>query len=205
MKKLYLASSIESSAHKISQDIGPQTKNMTLVFINTAAESEEGDKQWLKNDRQAWKGTGFKITDYTFTGKKAFQIKEDLEKFDVIHINGGNSLYLMQQMRQTGADKIVKGMVEKGKIYVGSSAGSIVAGPNISFFKNIENRNAAPKLTNFIGLSLVNFVIFPHWGSDSFREYHANGIKKSYVTDQNFILLADDFYIKVEDGVFEIK
>jgi uncharacterized FlgJ-related protein len=51
VKQIYLASSINNTAKSIAEKIG-SAKNKKLVFITTASEVEEGDKQWLENDRQ---------------------------------------------------------------------------------------------------------------------------------------------------------
>lgn len=51
MKKLFLTSSISFVASDIAKRL--KKRNLKLVFIDTAAEVEEGDLQWLKDDRKA--------------------------------------------------------------------------------------------------------------------------------------------------------
>ena len=54
MKRLFLTSSVHAVAHDIAKKVD-LSKGNKLVFIVTAADIEEGDKTWLKNDRQALK------------------------------------------------------------------------------------------------------------------------------------------------------
>lgn len=108
MKRLYLASSIDKTADSIAKDIGK--KNLKLAFITTASEVEEGDKDWLENDRQGLKKAGFDLFDYTITRKSFRNIDKDLGKADVVHINGGNTFYLSLQAKKSGFDKWIKGL-----------------------------------------------------------------------------------------------
>ncbi len=66
--KLFLTSSVHAVAHDITKKVN-LSKAKKLVFIDTAAEIEEGDKTWLKNDRQALMDAGFEVDDYSITGK----------------------------------------------------------------------------------------------------------------------------------------
>ena len=52
-------------------------------------------------------------------------------EFDVIYFTGGSTAYLLQRMKDTKFDAITKKMVYANKVYVGVSAGSIIATPSI--------------------------------------------------------------------------
>ena len=105
MKKLYLASSIDVTAGAIAEDIGGDPKKLKLAFISTAAESEKDNKEWLKNDRNGLVKAGFDLSDYTITNKTPQKIDNDLRNADIIHVNGGNTFYLLLQARKSGFDK----------------------------------------------------------------------------------------------------
>lgn len=204
MQQLFLTSSV----NKVASDIVKRldlSKGNNLVFIDTAAEPEEGDKTWLKNDRQALVDAGFAVTDYTITDKKINQLRDDLIKFDFIYLSGGDTFYLLEKSQKTGFFSLIKKLVkEKGKIYIGTSAGSIIAGqkcpdyllPN-SVIKKIENRD---------GYGFVNFTILPHWGSEGFRKKYLGGrLKKAYKLDQvPLLILTDNQYVHVVGDCCEI-
>src|SRR5690606_3882523 len=101
------------------------------LFITTAADVEEGDKQWLEDDRNALLEAGFPLRDYTIAGKTPEQIRNDFESVTGLYFSGGDTFYLLHQLQETGAKEIVEDLVHKGMLYIGTSAGSIVAGPDI--------------------------------------------------------------------------
>ncbi len=70
-------------------------------------------------------------------------------------------------MRRSGFYKMIKPLL-KTRIYVGVSAGSMVAGPSIEICqtKIIKDKNKVG-LKDLTGLSLVDFVVLPHVGNYS--------------------------------------
>lgn len=212
MKRLYLAASIDRTGPAIAKDIEEATvkkaQELKMAFISTAAEGSIGsDKSWLDNDRNGLVKGGFNLFDYTITDKTPSQIETDLKDCDVIHVNGGNSYYLLYQMRQSGFDKWIKKEVESGrKIYTASSAGGVVISPNIESIRLPEYEEDARKLGTFEGIGLVDFLLYPHWGSKNFKsKYFDHRLKLAYKPENKIILLNNWQYIKVEDDMYKIK
>lgn len=204
MKPILLASSIaDSGPDVVKKYLKP---GMTCLFINTAGEIETGDKQWQINDRQGLVDGGLKVDEYTLSGKSRVQVAETLNKYDIVHVNGGNSFYLLQQMRKCGFDEIIRDYVSKKIVYLGSSAGSIVAGPDIQTVHHMDKMALAPELKDTIGLGLVNVCIMPHWGSDDFKDKFLNH-RLEYIYRKGFriILLNDDQYLVGLGGKFTIE
>lgn len=204
MKKLFLASSVETTGPAIGKEIG-YPENLELVFIDTAGEPEE-DKQWIADDRKGLEKAGFNITDYTITNKSSSDIEKDLNSFDVVHVNGGDTFYLLIQARKSGFDKWIKEKVERGeKIYIGSSAGSIACAPNTMNSKFFENEEYFDQLKTYEGFGLVDFLVFPHWGSDLFMDKYLNHRMEIAYKQENKIILLNDFqYVKVGGDMFKI-
>jgi len=205
MKKLYLASSIEVTAAAIAKDIGKDPKKLKLAFISTATEPEKGNKNWLDNDRSGLVRAGFNLFDYTITDKTPQNIENDLRNTDIIHVNGGNTFYLLLQARKSGFDKWIKKAVNNGKIYTGSSAGSIIASPNIEVLRILEIKIYKEKLITYDSFGLVDFIIFPHWGSRDFKNSYLNHrIDFAYKPENKIILLNDRQFVKVENDMYKI-
>lgn len=204
--RLFLTSSVHAVAGKVAKDIGPSAKGMTLAYIDTASEVEKGDKQWMLDDIAALEKAGFVLTQYTFTGKTAKQIEKDLSAFDALYMEGGNTFYLLQVMQQTGAYAVVQKLVRTGKLYIGTSAGSIIAGPDIEPLARLDKLEDAPHLRGYAGLGLVDVVIMPHWGSGEFRKkYRLHQLGENYTTKYKIILLSDNYYLDVHDKTYQIK
>ena len=124
---------------------------------------------------------------------------------DVLHVHGGNSFYLLLQSRKSGFDKFAKKFIDNGGIYIGSSAGSVVAAPDIEIIRRIELDNLVEELKTFNAFNLVDFIILPHWGSEKFRNvYLDERIENSYVEGNKIILLTDTQYVLVEGDMYRI-
>ena len=205
MKRLYLASSIDRTGVDIGKDIGRDPKKLKLAFISTAAEIEEGEKKWLKDDKQGLERAGFNLFEYTITGKTPERIKEDFKDVDIIHVNGGNEYFLMQEVIKSGFDRFVNKWVDSGKIYIGSSAGSIIMGPDMGPTYTKEDIERAPELKNLKGLGIVDFVILPHWGQNHFKDFYLQyRMKHNYKPKNKLILLNDWQFVKVEGNMYKI-
>jgi len=202
MKTLFLTSSISFVADDLAKKID-QTKYKRLVFITTASEAEEGDKIWQDNDRNALIDHGFEVFDYTLTGKTSEELKKNLSTFDIIHVSGGNTFYLLQQVQKSGFADFLRESIDQGKIYTSTSAGSQIVGPDIWPLRREEK--PSPELTDYKGIGLVDFVVFPHWGSDHFNLlYLTHRININYNTDHKIMLLTDHQYIQVKDDWYQL-
>lgn len=178
---------------------------MKLTFIPTAAEVEEGDIQWLEDDRQALVDVGFQVTDFTVTGKTKDEVKAILEKSDFVFVSGGNTFFLLQEMKKSGFAELITHYVDNGLIYGGTSAGSIVAGPDISLVEGLDDPILAPEITDHKGLGLVDVVVFPHWGSEHFQNRYEKVMNSGYKKGLKIILLTDDQYLLVNRGTYSIE
>ncbi len=195
--RLYLTSNLYSVAEEVGQRVLKQTKNKKLVFIPTAAEGEKGDKSWLEEDRQALFAAGFEVLDFSITDRTQEQVAAVLEGVGSVCVGGGNTYYLLEKIRQSGFDQLVPQLVKKGLIYIGSSAGSIVAGPSIE--TSLDDRKITPNLTDYAGLNLTDISVRPHWGSDHFRKKYLKEMPRLYSLPYKFVLLNDQQFLSIED------
>ena len=202
--ELFLTSSVHAVAYDIAKRVNLSKANR-LVFINTATEpkGEREDLEWLMNDRQALVNAGFTVIDYTITGKSKNELEKDLNNFDYVYMSGGNTAYLLEQSQRSGFISVIKDFVKsKNKVYIGTSAGSIIAGPRLPDYFSDEDAD----LQDANGYGFVNFTLLPHWGSEDFREkYLGKRLKIVYKKDQvPLLLLTDDQYVHVKDGYIQI-
>lgn len=205
MKTLFLTSNANTVINDVVTRFERSPQGMRLVFITTAAEGEAGDKKWLQQDRDALTSVGFEVTDYTLTGKSEEDVRLDLVGYEVIFFSGGNTFYLLEQIQKSNSTEFFREEIEKGVIYIGSSAGSVVAGPTIEIIKNLDAVENAPDLKGFTGLNLVDFVVLPHWGSQYFKEQYLNSrLEPAYSLENKVILLTDNQYIHVTDDWYQI-
>jgi len=211
MGRLFLCSSVADVGGEVVGELSKlfdkPLSDLKVAFITTAAEGENpDDMDWIMDDRNGLTSAGLKVFDYTITGKGMSDFESDLSDCDVIHVNGGNTFYLLLQMKKTGFDLFIRKFVDKGGFYIGSSAGSMVASPDIYVARKIETKTFEGELPDFKGLGLVNFIIFPHIGSEYFRDiYLKSRFENAYNEDGNIIiLLRDSQFVIVEDDMYRV-
>lgn len=152
---------------------------LNLAFIPTAANLEEGDKWWLIQDLEACKKLGLKQLDIVDISALPQQVwKKRLEEADILLFSGGNTYHLMHWLNVENSGDIIKEML-KTKIYVGVSAGSLVATPNISNAGD-EKESVTEIGEEAIekGLDLVDFMFEPHINNKHFPDRTFEKIEK---------------------------
>jgi len=85
--------------------------------------------------------------------------REAIEQTDAIFIGGGNTFRLLKALQDLDLLDSIRRKVEGGAPYIGSSAGSNVAGPTIKTTKDMPI--VQPR--SFDSLGLVPFQISPHF------------------------------------------
>ena len=93
---------------------------------------------------------------------------------------GGNTFFLLQELRRSGADALIHQRISEGCWYLGESAGAAVAAPDISYLAPMDEPSLAPALTSTAALGLVDFYPLPHmdneWMGVAAREILSTGL-----------------------------
>lgn len=168
MKKLFLSSSFIDVAEFLQPFAGDKLQDKTITFIPTASIPEEY-RGYVENDRKAFEKLGIIVDEMDISTTSYQTIKKTVEKNDFIYISGGNTFYLLQELRRTGADEIVISAIEKGKLYIGASAGSIIMSKNIKYVEQMDDSTKAENLTDYNALGVVDFYTLPHHTNEPFR------------------------------------
>ena len=168
MKKLFLSSSFKDVAALFEQFAG-DVKGKTVTFIPTASVVEKVTF-YVKSGKKALEAMGLIVDELEISTASADEIASKLAQNDFIYLSGGNTFFLLQELRKTGADQLIAEQVAAGKLYIGESAGIIVAAPNIEFAKAMDSVKKAPELNGFDGISLVDFYPVPHHTNAPFKQ-----------------------------------
>ena len=200
MKPIFLTSSVHAVASHIGKVINPTATGDKLLFITTATEVGLGDKSWMEDDKQALAKTGFLITDFTLTNKSEDKVTKALSTVDAVYVEGGNTYYLLYQMQQSGFTKVIHQFVPEKITYIGTSAGSIVACPDIEVLALGDSPADAPELKDFQGLGFTDLSLLPHWGSAHFQRDFEKVLRVMYHDHPNkYVLLNDYQYLKITE------
>ncbi len=125
---------------------------------------------YVNNDKKAFEKLGLLIEELNVTDHSKQEIKNILEKNDYIYVSGGNSFYLLQELKNTYADKLIIDQINKGKLYIGASAGSLILAPNIEYVNKMDDKRKAAKLSRYQSLGVVDFFPLPHHTNPPFKE-----------------------------------
>lgn len=175
-------------------------KKMTVAFIPTAADPEK-DRWFVDKAREELKGMGFAVLDIDLKEYNYESLLKKLSSADIIYVNGGNTYYLLYWIRKSGFDKVIRELLERGKIYVGSSAGSIVAGPDIGLAGWEPGGDVNDvKLEDLAGIGMVSFAISPHFQVDSLEKLE----KRRQKFFHEVVALSDGQAVKVTNEEYEI-
>jgi peptidase E len=147
-------------------------KPWKLCHIVTAglAGRPDGDRSWMSEpwvaeEERQLRMHGFACDNIDVAGWQGHSLAGHLAGFDVLYIQGGNTFYLLDQLRRSGADKIIRDLVTGGQtVYCGISAGSVVACPDMAvagWSPDWDHNEVG--LTDFAGLGLVPFILSPHF------------------------------------------
>lgn len=201
MKTLFLASMFSATKDKFRENI-TIVPGMKAAFIPTAADKYDV-KPWMDADRQALVDMGMDVEDVDLKGKNTDELYSSLKTKDIIFVSGGNSFYLLYYVNQSGFNKIIDRLLNEGKIYIGSSAGSVLVGPTVEPVKTMDDPLDAPNLKSFEGLNLVDFVILPHYGKEKYEQQYQD-ILKEWSGSVKIQLLKDDEAVFIQGHNFKV-
>jgi peptidase E len=164
MKTLLLASNGEFIYKYGDKLFHKPLRKMKLAYITTAGK-DVSDTSYLKRHKDRMKKLGFNYEEIDIEGKNAKELRKLLQGKEAVHVEGGNTYYLLKHARKSGLKKVLEDLTEKGLIYIGTSAGSYLMTPGIqmSSWKKEKKPRNRHGLTDLRGLNLVPFLLFAHY------------------------------------------
>ena len=135
-----------------------ELKNKKVLYITTAVDGEKGDNSsWVNKEYATILDLGIaepNITEYKIGNEI------NIDNYDIIYMMGGNTIYLLYMIRKYNFGAVIKDFLNKGKIYIGSSAGSQVLGTTINLNAIYEDNSVG--MTDFTALGFVDGEVVPH-------------------------------------------
>ncbi|MDR1464511.1 MAG: Type 1 glutamine amidotransferase-like domain-containing protein [Oscillospiraceae bacterium] len=181
MKRLFLASLFADVAGAFSVFAG-DCIGKKAVFIPTASlhENKLIRPFYVGADRRTLTRLGMVVENLEISTAPQAEMERKIRNADVVFVAGGNTFFLLQELRRTGAGALLRTHIDQGKLYIGASAGSIVLSPDIAYAKLMDPPAAAPGLHgDFSALSAVDFSTVPHCVDFPFKKAAAK-ITKTY-------------------------
>lgn len=134
-----------------------------LLYLPTALVHPSNIQAGVRWIRQVFEPLGIRNIEAwpTLAGKTA----SDLDEFDALYLGGGNTFYLLQQLRHHKLDLALENFARAGKPVYGGSAGAIILGYDITPSAHIDENIIG--LTDFSGLDLAfGYSIWCHYTAE---------------------------------------
>lgn len=177
MKKLILTSTgltTKSIINELYQMLNKNIDQIRVLFIPTAALTKD-DQLMIPLCFQELVDLGILANNIISYNCDRYISENELNEYDIIYFCGGDENYLMKKINECNIYNEISKAVSNNLIFIGVSAGSMIASDNIEHKK---------------GLGLVSLQINPH----ATKEVTPNGI---VFNKDNIINLADNHAIIV--------
>ena len=202
MKNMILTSSLYESIELVKKFLDKNTESKKILFIPTAANVEEY-KKYMHLTQKAFEDFGYEVENFDVSVFSEEIAKEKLSEAKIVFISGGNTFYLLQELKRKNLITYLKERIENGLLYIGESAGSVIAAPDIEYASIVDDKTLATELDDYAGLNLVDFYIVPHFEEEPFVESSRKTVEL-YKDKLDLKLINNKEAILVENNNFTI-
>ena len=203
MKNLFLCSYFAGVKDTFKDFMNNDTKGKKVLFIPTANIDEE-TKFLVDEAKEVFESLEMEVEDLEISKLDEKTIKNKIEKTNYLYIGGGNTFYLLQELKRKNLIDFIKNRVNFGMTYIGESAGAIITSKDIEYNDLMDDKTIAKDLKEYLGLNLVDFYVVPHLNEFPFEESSKQTVEK-YKDKLNIIAINNSQAIIVKDEKFEIK
>ena len=157
--KLLLCSDFKNIGYKYLDKFFDLNKTHTCLFIDYANEDYAGDADYTSSSMERIRSLNFNIIalnkDYKFD-----------KQIDMIFVRGGNTTKLVHLLRKFNQYDTIKDMAKRGVLFVGESAGSVLAGFDTEWTLDAEPYDFDVKKefgkNALLGFGFVKKLVFVH-------------------------------------------
>ncbi|MDR0367296.1 MAG: peptidase E [Rickettsiales bacterium] len=193
---------------------GKPASAVNIAVINEASAMEFGDHRFVIDDLKDLAGSfGGAIEIVHLLALPLEKIRERILAADMLFATGGNTEWLKVVFDKSGLSKILPEILEC-KLYVGSSAGSMILGRMPSY----ENQDAMYGKADHFGvesyLDLLDFLILPHFRAEylndrsddwAVNESKSAGLPVYAISDSAGVAVDGEKIFLVGDGGYRIS
>jgi len=196
MKQLFLCSYFAEVKSLFKQYASKKQLGKHVLFIPTAGNVEEY-RDYIDEALQTFADLGFQVEvlDISACDRETAQAKIFQSK--LLYVSGGNTFYLLQELKKKQLLSLIKEQIADGMVYVGESAGAIITAKDIDYNKLMDDKSVAEELSNTEGLNEVDFYVLPHLGEEPFVE-SAQDTLDTYSDQLNLLSLNNRQAVLVE-------
>ncbi|NTW30661.1 MAG: type 1 glutamine amidotransferase-like domain-containing protein [Candidatus Moranbacteria bacterium] len=136
--------------------------DLRIGYVTTGIKGAR-TKEFFENVERQIVESGYTFEVFDIEGKSAEEMRSFFSDKNVIHIEGGNTFYLLKAIRETCFAEVLDELLKEGKVYIGTSAGSYIMCPSIEVADWDETGKSRFGMTDFTALNYVPFVLKVHY------------------------------------------
>lgn len=169
MKTLFLCSYFTDVASLFKTFADQNQFEKKVLFIPTAG-NVEVYTAYIDEARAVFADLQFEVEVLDIAEAREDVVREKISQTPCLYISGGNTFYLLQELKKKNLLPLIRERIHQGMVYLGESAGAIIASRDIFYNYIMDDKNLAPGLTEYSALSMVDFFVLPHWKEFPFEE-----------------------------------
>jgi|CXWL01.1.fsa_nt_gi dipeptidase E len=137
------------------------------------------------------------------------ELRSALLEYDLIWVRGGNAFVLRRALKQSGADNIIAGLLERDEIvYGGYSAAIDMLGPTLRGTELVDDPTVVPGGYDppivWRGLDILPYCVVPHYKSDHPESAKADDSVQYMIDNHMLFKVLRDGQVIVVSGEEEI-
>ena len=140
-----------------------------IVFIPIAG-NVEPYTGYIDEGIEMLKSLGYEVEILDITKFDETYLKDKFLKTECICISGGNTFYLLQEIKRKNLVEVLFKRIKEGLFYIGESAGAIIMSENIEYNQIMDDKSIASELDDYMGVNVFDHYVVPHLGEYPFEE-----------------------------------
>lgn len=206
---MFLASTFSDTVNLFLKKVFNKGKGLSVLFVSNSSDPFPGkNNYWVNKDRKSFLNNGFIVDDIDLRSISKRQFRKILKSYQILHICGGSALYILKLLKDKGMDRVIHNALKCNRIiYTGTSAGSMIMAPNISFCADDEDEQEAGmvgKLKNMDALGLCPFYLMCHAQEKHYIPSTKRSINKLPKNKLPILFLNDNMALWIEGNNIEL-
>ncbi len=160
--KIILASDLSSLLKYGYELTGIPKSEMKVGYITTAFKAAR-DQSFFERVKVNMIENGYPFEEIDIANKSKEELLIFFKDKNIIHMEGGNTYYLLKIIRESGFNEVLQELLNAGKVYIGTSAGAYVMTPSIEICAWKDDGKDKFGITDFTAMNYVPFVLKVHY------------------------------------------
>ncbi|MGP1456553.1 MAG: Type 1 glutamine amidotransferase-like domain-containing protein [Veillonella parvula] len=140
-----------------------------IIFISTAG-NVEPYTGYIDEGVEMLKSLGYELEIIDISKYDDDYLKDKFSKTECICISGGNTFYLLQELKKKNLVGLLYKRIKEGLFYIGESAGAIIMSENIEYNQIMDDKSIASELDDYTGVNVFDHYVVPHLGEYPFEK-----------------------------------